>query len=55
MTNLLRKLFKFFGREYRYKCGQCGWIGNVCSWTDSSDSTRSHYSICPRCHRRLQT
>lgn len=51
--NLLRRLLKMLGANYRYTCLACGWLGDVCSWTDSSDPTRSHYPICPRCHERL--
>jgi hypothetical protein len=52
--NWLRRLWKFLGANYRYVCHQCDWVGNDCSWTDSSDPTRSHYAICPRCFRRLK-
>lgn len=52
--NWLRRLARFLGMEFRYHCLNCEYVGDVCSWTDSSDPTRSHYPICPRCCGRLR-
>ena len=57
---LPQRLLLFLGQPYRYRCrrgrvsGGCGWIGNQPSWTDTSDATRSHLAICPKCFRRLK-
>ena len=57
---LPRQFMAFLGQPYRYRCrrgrvsGGCGWIGNSPSWTDTSDATRSHLAICPKCFRRLK-
>jgi hypothetical protein len=47
--NWLRRILRSLGVNYRYRCAQCGWVGNGASWTDSSDKSRSHYALCPRC------
>jgi hypothetical protein len=52
--NWLRHILRLFGREYRYHCLRCDWLGNQCSWTDSSDPMRSHLPICPRCCMRIK-
>lgn len=48
--NLLRRLLKLLHmRTYRYVCAHCGWLGDNCSWTDTSDGRRTHVPICPKC------
>ena len=49
-----RRLLAFLGQPFRYRCRGCKWIGNQPSWTDTSDPTRSHLPICPKCFGRLK-
>jgi hypothetical protein len=50
---IARLIAKLRGKRLRYFC-RCGWAGNVCSWTDTSDAGRTHLPICPRCFSGLK-
>ena len=48
-----RFIYGIFGCRFRYAC-LCGWIGNVCSWTDTGDNRGTHRPVCPHCFTRLK-
>lgn len=50
---LIRRIAAAFGKRYRYVC-LCGYRGNLCSWTDTSDAHRTHRPICPQCFSKLR-
>ena len=50
---VFRKIASLLGKRYRYAC-LCGWFGNACSWTDTSDAQRTHRPICPHCFSALR-
>jgi hypothetical protein len=50
---VMQFLYRAFNRHARYSCW-CGWWGNVCSWTDTSDGSHTHIPLCPYCYTRLK-
>jgi hypothetical protein len=53
--NFIRRLLDMIGAAtYRYVCKACGWLGDQCSWTDTSDGRRTHLPICPKCCKPVE-
>ncbi len=50
---VMKFLYEFAGKHARYACW-CGWFGNLCTWTDTTDENRTHVPLCPRCFSRLK-